>query len=133
MVNDPAGKPTILIVEDDDQMADLMRHVLERDGWQVQRAADGKQAKEMIARLAPPSLVTLDIMLPDISGVELILQIKDTPGWQQVPIVMVTAKPKDETVNWAIKSGATDYLVKPFKPDELRNCVRRHAGKTAPG
>lgn len=133
MATDPAGKATVLIVEDDDQMADLMRHVLECDGWEVHRAIDGKQAKAMIARLAPPSLVTLDIVLPDLSGVELILQIKDTPGWQRVPIVMVTAKPKDETVNWAIKSGATDYIVKPFKPDELRDCVRRHAGKPAPG
>jgi len=131
MANPPAEKPSILIVEDDDQMAKLMQHVLERDGWDVIRAEDGKQAKVMIARLAPPSLVTLDIMLPDISGVELILQIKDTPGWEGVPIVMVTAKPKDESVNWAIKSGARDYLVKPFKIEELRDCVHRHAKKPA--
>jgi DNA-binding response OmpR family regulator len=122
-----AAKPAVLIVEDDDQMAKLMQHVLERDGWEVIRAEDGKQAKVMIARLAPPSLVTLDIVLPDISGVELILQIKATPGWERVPIVMVTATPKDETVNWAIKNGASDYLVKPFKMDELRDCVHRHA------
>jgi two-component system alkaline phosphatase synthesis response regulator PhoP len=133
MANDPAGKPTILIVEDDEQMAKLMQHVLERDGWEVVRAEDGKQAKVMIARLAPPDLVTLDIVLPDISGVELILQIKATPGWERVPIVMVTATPKDESVNWAIKSGARDYLVKPIKMDELRDCVRRHAKKPAAG
>jgi DNA-binding response OmpR family regulator len=128
----PAPKPVILIVDDDDQIAKLMQHVLEGDGWEVQRAIDGKQAKELIARLAPPSLVTLDIVLPDLSGVELILQIKATPGWERVPIVMVTATPKDETVNWAIKSGARDYLVKPFKMDELRACVRRHAKKPKP-
>ena len=126
-----AAKSVVLVVEDDDQMADLMRHVLERDGWKVERAVDGKQAKEMIARLPPPNLVTLDIALPDMSGVDLILQIRDTAGWQSVPIVMVTAKPKDKDVNWAIKTGATAYIVKPFKPDELRDCVRRHASKPA--
>jgi DNA-binding response OmpR family regulator len=118
---------TVLIVEDDDDMAALMRLVLEKDGWTVHRAADGKGAKELMRRLAPPELVTLDIFLPDASGVDLILNVRDTPGWERVPIVMVTAKPKDKEVNWAIKSGATAYLVKPFRQEELRDCVRRVA------
>ena len=121
----------VLVVEDDDDMANLMRRTLEEDGWTVHRAADGKGAKELIGRLAPPALVTLDIFLPDTSGVELILHVRDTPGWERVPIVMVTAKPKDKDVNWAIKSGANAYLVKPFKRDELRDCVRRVARKPA--
>jgi len=98
-------------------MAALMRLVLEKDGWTVHRAADGKGAKELMRRLAPPELVTLDIFLPDASGVDLILNVRDTPGWERVPIVMVTAKPKDKEVNWAIKSGATAYLVKPFRQE----------------
>ena len=124
-------KPAVLVVEDDDQMVDLMRHTLEKDGWSVASANTGKEAKRLIATMAVPSLITLDIALPDMSGVELILQIKDTAGWQNVPIVMVTATPKSKDVNWAIKTGATAYIVKPFKPDELRDCVRRHAGKPA--
>ena len=131
MAKDQDNKPTILIVEDDDPMADLMRLILEQDGWTVHRASDGKGAKELIGRLAPPALVTLDIFLPDTSGVELILHVKATPGWERVPIVMVTAKPKDKDVSWAIKSGAKAYLVKPLKPDELRDCVRRFARKPA--
>jgi DNA-binding response OmpR family regulator len=123
--------PTVLIVEDDDPMADLMRLILEDDGWTVHRAGNGKEAKELIGRLAPPDLVTLDIFLPDASGVDLILHVKATPGWERVPIVMVTAKPKGKDVNWAIKSGAKAYLVKPLKPDELRDCVRRYARKPA--
>jgi len=122
-------KQSVLIVEDDDQMADLIRLILEDDGWTVHRAGNGKEAKELIGRLAPPALVTLDIFLPDTSGVDLILHVKATPGWERVPIVMVTAKPKDKEVNWAIKSGAKAYLVKPLKPDELRDCVRRFARK----
>lgn len=133
MAKDQDNKPTVLIVEDDDDMAVLMQRILEKDGWTVHRAVDGKEAKELIGRLAPPALVTLDIFLPDTSGVDLILHVKDTPGWERVPIVMVTSKPKDKDVNWAIKSGATAYLVKPFKPDELRDCVRRVARKPAAG
>jgi DNA-binding response OmpR family regulator len=133
MAKDQDNKPTVLIVEDDDDMANLMQRTLEKDGWTVHRAVDGKGAKELIGRLAPPALVTLDIFLPDTSGVDLILHVKDTPGWERVPIVMVTAKPKDSDVSWAIKTGAKAYLVKPFKPDELRDCVRRVARKPAPG
>lgn len=131
MANDPVTKPAVLIVEDDDDMAQLMRFILEQDGWTVDRAADGKQAKEMIGRLAPPALVTLDINLPDTTGVALILEVKATPGWEHVPIVMVTAKPKDDEVNWAIQTGAKAYLVKPFKPDVLLDYVRRYARKPA--
>ena len=133
MKKDQDNKPTALIVEDFDDMADIMQRILEEDGWTVHRAVDAKGAKEMIGRLAPPDLVTLDILLPDASGVDLILDVKATPGWERVPIVMVTAKPKDKHVNWAIKSGANAYLVKPFKPDELRDCVRRVARKPARG
>jgi DNA-binding response OmpR family regulator len=126
-------KLTALIVEDYDDMATMMRRILEEDGWTVHRAVDGKGAKELIGRLAPPDLVTLDIFLPDTSGVDLILDVKATPGWERVPIIMVTAKPKDKHLNWAIKSGAKAYLVKPFKADELRDCVRRVVHKPAQG
>jgi DNA-binding response OmpR family regulator len=133
MSDNPINKPAVLIVEDDDQIAFLMQHILEQDGWAVHRAPDGKSAKDLIGRLAPPALVTLDIALPDTTGVELILHVKDTAGWERVPVIMVTAKPKDKDVNWAIKTGAKAYLVKPFKPDELRDCVRRFARKPAAG
>lgn len=125
MAQGPGGKGTILIVEDDQQIGFMMRFVLEQEGYQVELAGDGNTAQQLMARLSPPALVTLDIALPDMSGVDLILHVRSTPGWERVPIVMVTAKPKDKEVNWAIKSGAKAYIVKPFKPEELRDCVRR--------
>jgi DNA-binding response OmpR family regulator len=131
MTDNADNKPAVLVVEDDDEMAGLMQLILEGDGWTVHRAPDGKGAKELIGRLAPPALVTLDIALPDTTGEDLILLVKETPGWERVPIIMVTAKPKGEDVNWAIKTGAKAYLVKPFKPEELRDCVRRVARKPA--
>ena len=127
MVSPPAAKPAVLVVEDEDAIAYVLQYALEEDGWAVHRASSGKEAKDLIGRLPPPSLVTLDIALPDMSGVELILHIKDTPGWQRVPIVMVTGTPKDEAVNWAVKSGAKGYILKPFKPEEVVETVRRLA------
>ena len=122
-------KPVILIVEDDDQIAYFIRHVLERNDYQVRHAADGIEAKALIASLPAPDLVTLDIDLPHATGDELMLQIKGTPGWERVPVVMVTAKPKGGDTTWAVKSGAKAYLVKPFKPEELLDCVRRLIGQ----
>jgi DNA-binding response OmpR family regulator len=125
-----AAKPQVLVVEDDDQIAYLIEYVLQQDGYQVHRAAGAKAAKRIIAGMRPPVLVTLDISLPDGSGVDLILQVKDTPGWERVPIMMITAEPKGEDLNWAIKSGAKAYVVKPFRPEELRDGVRRVLKKT---
>jgi len=123
-----ADKPAVLVVEDDDQIAYLIQFILEQDGYRVQRAADGKAAAQMIAGMPPPALVTLDIGLPKMQGDELILLIKSQPGWEKVPVLMVTAKPKDRDMAWAIKSGAQGYIVKPFKPEELRERVRALAG-----
>jgi DNA-binding response OmpR family regulator len=119
----------ILVIEDDEATVDWMRLALEKDGWKVRHAADGKAAQAMIGKAPAPWLVTLDIGLPDVSGVELILAIKDAPTWARVPIVMVTATPKDENVNWAIQKGAKAYMVKPFKPAELQETVKKFARK----
>jgi DNA-binding response OmpR family regulator len=127
MAHDQHIEPAVLIVEDNDAMANLMQRTLERDGWSVHRAANGKEAKDLIGRVAPPFLVTLDISLPDMSGTDLILHVKSTPGWERMPIVMVTGKPKDNAISWAVKTGTKAYLAKPFKPEELRDCVRRTA------
>lgn len=123
--NAAARKPRVLVIEDDDQTALFMRHVLERDGFEVQHAADGKAAAAAIGTLPPPDVVTLDIDLPHASGDELMLKIKTTDGWSRVPVVMVTATPKSSDTTWAIQKGAKAYLVKPFKPDELVASLRR--------
>lgn len=127
MPADAIDKPVILVVEDDDHIAYLVQFILEQAGYAVHRAVDGKEALEFIARGQPPALATLDIALPDTTGVELIVQIKATPGWERVPIVMVTASPRDTQVNWAIKTGAKAYIVKPFRPEELLAVVGRLA------
>lgn len=123
------GKPVALVIEDDDQAAYLIQFILEQDGFRVERAADGKAAQQMIAGMPPPALVTLDIWLPQVQGDELMVHIRSQAGWENVPVLMVTAKPKDKDMAWAIKSGAQGYLVKPFKPEELRAQVHKIAGR----
>ena len=120
----------VLVIEDDDATAQWMRVMLEKDGWSVRHAADGKAAKTLLAAGGTvPWLITLDLGLPDTSGVDLMVDIKGAPGWQRIPIVVVTATPKDESVNWAITTGARAYLVKPFNPEELQATVKRLARK----
>lgn len=114
-----------LVVEDDDQIAYLIQYILEQDGYEVFRAPTLAAADDLIDSMSAPAVATLDIALPDGSGVDLIIRIKSREGWSRVPILMITATPKDESVNWAIKSGAKAYIVKPFKPDALRDAVRK--------
>ena len=114
----------ILVVEDDDQTALFMSHILEREGYAVKVATNGEEvAEKMEEGLA--ALVTLDIDLPDTTGDELMLKFKTTPGWDVVPIVMVTGKPKGTGSTWAVKTGSKAHLEKPFKPKELIDCVNR--------
>jgi DNA-binding response OmpR family regulator len=120
----------ILVIEDDDQTALFIQHVLQRAGYAVDFATDGKAAVDLIAKGPVPDLITLDIDLPYATGDELMLKIKTTEGWDRVPVVMVTRKPKTVETTWAVRSGAKAYLVKPFKPAELLDTVRKLATKT---
>lgn len=123
---DVTGAPRVaLVVEDDDQIAYLLRFILEREGFAVVLAPDGRNAQEHIARLAPPALVTLDVMLPQADGFELLRQIRAQPGWAAVPVVLLTARSQEKDVVRALEAGANDYIVKPFRPEELRARIRR--------
>jgi CheY-like chemotaxis protein len=117
-------KPTILVVEDDEDMVKLIRLVLEYEGFEVRHAADGLEAMAYIAGQPAPALVTLDIELPHAKGDEVMMLIKTSPGWERVPVVMITATRKNDSA-WAVRKGAKGYLLKPFQPDELLRCVRK--------
>jgi two-component system alkaline phosphatase synthesis response regulator PhoP len=120
-----------LVVEDDDQIAYLLRFILEREGFRVELASDGRAAVALIESIAPPSLVMLDVMLPHVDGYQLLGMIRARADWQAVPVLMLTAKSQEKDIVRALDSGASDYLVKPFKPDELRARIKRmvRAGK----
>ncbi len=106
---------TILVIEDDQDMLQLLRRVLESEGYRVVLAADGAYGMTLL-REAKPDLVLLDIMMPGPDGFTTLNSIRQ---YSNVPVIMVTAKRETETLQRAIDLGADDYLKKPFWPEEL--------------
>ena len=115
----------ILMVEDEEDIAFLIRFMLERHGFVVDHAADGRQAIEKITTSSPPDLTLMDIMLPYHDGLELIERLRAQAGWEQVPVLMLTAKAREADIVRALELGADDYVTKPFQPEELLARIRR--------
>ncbi|MEZ5308478.1 MAG: response regulator [Pyrinomonadaceae bacterium] len=120
---------TVMIVEDDNIVSTMLKHILVRKGFEIEVASDGRKASEMISNGAPPALVILDVMLPFVDGFELIRKIRSTDAWQEVPVIMLTAKTREEDIVRALEAGANDYVVKPFQPQELIARVNRHVNQ----
>lgn len=110
---------SILVVEDDEEIAMLLEFLLRREGYQVSLAKDGHAAQHFIEHSAPPDLVLLDVMLPYVDGTHLLEQIRTTPIWANTQIIMLTAKSGEREVAGALNLGADDFISKPFKPLEL--------------
>ena len=127
-MNDPSH--AILLVEDDEHIAYILRFLLERNGFAVEQAIDGRQALERIAR-PPPDLVLMDIMLPYHDGLELLDRLRGDPAWRGVPVLMLTAKAREADIVRALDLGADDYVTKPFQPEEVLARVRRMLRKPA--
>jgi two-component system response regulator RegX3 len=112
----------ILVVEDEESLADTVRYNLEREGYSVAVATDGRKALERF-RSQNPSLVILDLMLPEMSGLDVCRQIRQISN---VPIIMVTAKDSEADKVSGLELGADDYVTKPFSVRELVSRVRAH-------
>jgi two-component system response regulator RegX3 len=110
----------ILIVEDEESLADSIRYNLEREGFSVDVAADGRRALERF-RESPANLVILDLMLPEVSGLDVCRAIRTESS---VPIIMVTAKDAEADRVSGLELGADDYVTKPFSMRELVSRVR---------
>src|SRR5437870_10279375 len=124
---DNQGVPTILVVDDEPIVREVVVRYLERDGFRTLEAASGDEAQRLLER-QPPSLVVLDVMLPGIDGLELCRWIRSQ---SDLPIVMLTALGEETDRIVGLELGADDYLTKPFSPRELavrvRNLLRRAA------
>jgi DNA-binding response OmpR family regulator len=117
----------VLVIEDDPVVARLVEHLLGRRGFIVHVVPDGLQAQTRFKTMACPAVVVLDVMLPYVSGFELIAEMRQTPGWEQVPVIMLTSKSQERDVLRAFDAGVNDYVVKPFRPEEFVARVRRLA------
>lgn len=118
----------ILIVDDDKKTVELIRLYLEKDGYRVLAAYDGRQALEL-TRQKRPDLIVLDLMLPEVDGLDVCRVLR---AESKVPIIMLTAKTTEEDKLLGLDLGADDYVTKPFSPRELLARVRavlRRAGE----
>jgi two-component system, OmpR family, response regulator RegX3 len=122
----------VLVVDDEPSVQDVARAYLERDGFIVDSAMDGRTALDLIER-KPPQLIVLDLMLPDVSGEQIAALVRER---SDVPILMLTAKAGEEQRLAGFELGADDYLVKPFSPRELvarvKAILRRAGNGEAP-
>lgn len=125
----------ILVVDDDREIARLLRAYLEQNGYQVIVAYDGAKALQAI-RQERPDLVVLDLMLPDRDGWEVTRLVRSDPALAATPIVMLTARVEDQDKIVGLELGADDYVTKPFNPREVvarvRAVLRRAQGEQAP-
>lgn len=110
----------ILIVEDEPSIAEVVGLYLQRAGYGIQTAADGRQAMNLLER-GIPDLVVMDLMLPEVDGLSLTRWLRDR---SDVPIIMLTARREEIDRIAGLETGADDYVIKPFSPQELVSRVR---------
>jgi two-component system phosphate regulon response regulator PhoB len=122
------GGETILAVEDEDDIAELIRYNLEREGFRVVTTSTGEAGLQEAARRTP-DLVLLDLMLPGVDGLEVCRRLKGDTRTAKIPIMMVTARGEEADIVAGLELGADDYVVKPFSPRVLlartRSILRR--------
>jgi two-component system alkaline phosphatase synthesis response regulator PhoP len=116
---------SIFIVDDDEDIRLIIQYMLEREGYQVITAKDGKEAKELMNSIDKPDLALFDVMMPYMDGFELLAYARQGGQWTDIPIIMLTAKSQESDIVRALDNGASDYVVKPFKPNELLARIRR--------
>jgi phosphate regulon transcriptional regulator PhoB len=126
---------SILIVEDEPDIAELVKYHLEKAGLPARVVADGKQALDLIVR-EQPALVVLDLMLPGLDGMEVCRRLRGSPATRGIPVIMLTAKAEEVDRIVGLEMGADDYVPKPFSPRELvarvKAVLRRAAAPTEP-
>jgi len=123
-VSTPSDALTILVVEDEADILDVVAYNLRREGYRVLRAIDGRSAVRQ-AREALPDLVILDVMLPELDGRGVCRALRDDEATRAIPIIMLTARDSEHDVVEGLRLGADDYMTKPFRPRELM--ARVHA------
>jgi DNA-binding response OmpR family regulator len=108
---------TVLVVDDEPTILDVVGRYMERAGYETHRAADGPEALRLAAAHRP-DLVVLDLMLPGIDGIEVMRQLHEAPG-PRIAVILLTARGEESDRLVGLRQGADDYVVKPFSPAEL--------------
>lgn len=114
----------ILAVDDEKHIVRLVQINLEKEGFAVRTATNGREALEAVAQ-EQPDLIVMDVMMPEMDGFAALQHLKDNPATAGIPVIMLTAKAQDADVFKGWQSGADLYLTKPFNPMELITFVKR--------
>jgi CheY-like chemotaxis protein len=117
--------PTILVIEDEETQRQILKHLLQGEGYSLAFAANGSEALRAVARQRP-DLILMDLALPDFDGRDLTRQFKRSGALAQVPVVMITGHSERDVVVEALEAGAADFLVKPFTPKSLSEKIEQH-------
>lgn len=128
------ARPNVLVIDDEEDILELVRHNLTKDGCEVECASSG-EAGLAAARARGPNLILLDLMLPGLDGLEVCRLLKRDPRTERIPVVMLSAKGEESDIVAGLELGADDYVTKPFSPKILTARVRaalRRRGAPAP-
>ncbi len=115
----------MLVVEDNEHTAYMLEFILRRAGYVVTVAPDGRAAAAIVDQSPPVDVVVLDLMLPYVSGEDLILKIREQAGWRRTPVLVLSGRILEHDIVNALELGANDYLTKPFRPPELLARLKR--------
>ncbi|MDG2053104.1 MAG: response regulator [Phycisphaerales bacterium] len=118
---------TVLVVDDEASLRNLVRTTLESDSYRILEASDGNEALE-IAIVEKPDLIVVDWMMPGRTGIEVVVELRKTVDGKDIPIIMLTARGQKVDMERGAEAGVTVYLVKPFSPLELIDTVEQLLG-----
>ncbi|MBN1978614.1 MAG: response regulator [Anaerolineae bacterium] len=115
--------PRILVAEDERDIRELIGFTLRYAGFEVELATNGAEAVEKAPQVQP-DLIMLDVRMPRVTGYEACRMLKENPVTAEIPVVFLSAKGQEVEIEQGLASGALEYIVKPFAPDDLANQVR---------
>ncbi len=118
----PASKRTIMVVDDEQEMVKVVRGMLEEKGFSVTCAYDGTQFFDVLKQQRP-DLILLDVMMPQMDGLEVLTLLKENPDTMSIPVILLTEKVDDEDVMVGYKMGVDFYIPKPFTKNQLLDGV----------
>jgi phosphate regulon transcriptional regulator PhoB len=124
-------KATILVIDDEKDLIELVRYNLEKDGFDVIAATDGQSGLEVVKKHRP-DLVVLDLMMPGMDGLQICKQLRSDPRTGRIPVIMLTAKATEADRIVGLELGADDYITKPFSPREVVARVKAVLRRSAP-
>lgn len=128
-MTEPARK-RIVVADDDEDILDLVVHLLTEAGFEVVGFTDGQAALEAL-EAEPPRLAILDIMMPGLSGIDILRNIRASETVSDLDVILLTARTRDGDVDLGFAAGANDYVIKPFRPRELLQRVDKVLARSA--